>query len=356
MLSKFIGNVGFKKIPHTGFMYEVSCEGVIRESYSGKIVSLEVSSEGEKKIPAGATNEWIDGLSLAVVLGVTYRNSLLPIKKLKELDVIYKDGNKSNHRLTNFIWKCPMGKLNHPLLEGYCYVPGYSRYLINKQGEVISAVSANKISPYVNKDGYLMYGVQPDVGKRTIVGMHRLLCLAYLPYPGRVDSMDVNHIDGVKDNNELINLEWASRRRNSLHAHELGLSNSKPVLVKDVFDNTVKRFYSIEEAARCLEIDGETLRQRLLRPNSNVYDGSLIFKFEEDEVPWPDVKDYKYITTSNKVEIQSIKSESKIVKNSVVEVAEFFNVSPGTIYYHLSKNKHGVIFRDHLLKYISPHS
>lgn len=354
MLKKFIENPGFKKVPHTGFMYEISCSGILRETISKQELTTEVSSDGEHVLPKGKTGEWFDGQPLAVVLGVTYRNCLLPARLLHKLEVLYKDGNKGNHRLTNFIWACPEGKLTHPLLEDYCYVPGFSRYLINRSGEVVSAVTGTYLSPYVNADGYLMYGVQPDVGKRTIVGMHRLLCLAFLKYPGNVDSLDVNHLNTIKDCNELSNLEWASRKRNSLHAHQNGLHNSKAVLVRDLVSGDVKRFYSIEQAARELEVDGETLRLRLTKDTNLVYQHSLQFKYEDDPRPWK-TDGLKFVETHRKVRIESIKTGSVLIRNSVKEAAEFFNVTPGCLSYHLRKSKHGSVFKEHTVSYYSPH-
>ncbi|QYV99091.1 hypothetical protein [Pseudomonas phage U1B] len=354
MLKKFIENPGFKKIPHTGGMYEISCSGIARESISKRVLTTMVSDEGEHLFPEHTTGEWFDGLALSVVLGVTYRNCILPMQLLHKLRVIYKDGNKSNHRLTNFIWACPEGELTHPLIKEYCYIPGYSRYMINRAGQVLSTVSSNHLSPYMNEDGYLMYGVQPDVGKRTIVGMHRLLSLAFLKYPGNVDSLDVNHLNTIKDCNDLTNLEWATRKRNCEHAHINGLHNSKAVLVRDLITTNITRYYSIEQCAREIGIDGETLRLRLTKNSNLVYNQSLQFKYEDDDTPWNN-DNLMYVETHRRIHIESLESEAVLIKNSLKEAAEFFNVTPGCLGYHLRKSEHGCIFRNYAVKYISPH-
>lgn len=354
MLKRYAEQTGFRKVPHTSAVYEINREGLLRESVSKKEVCLTTSDSGETLVPLEATEEWFDGLSLALILGVTYRNCLVPIRLLKKLKVLYLDGNVSNHKITNFIWACPEGNLTHPLFNGYCYIPGFSRYLVNRQGEVLSVARGTLLSPYQDKSGYMMYGVQPDVGKRTIVGMHRLLMLAYTKYGPKIDSLDVNHLDTVKDNNNLNNLEWASRKRNSIHAHYNGLNNSMPVLVRDTVTKEVVRYYSIEETARCMNLNGETVRQRLMTSPTNVYNHRYQFKYEDDTRDWTQDEQLVYVNTSRAISIESIATGNILVKNSIVEAANFFNVSDGTISYHLAKSEHGVVYNNYLLKYLGP--
>lgn len=58
-------------------------------------------------------------------------------------------------------------------------------------------------------------------GRTTCV--HRMVAEAFLPNPE--DKRAVNHIDGVKHNNHLSNLEWVTFQENSRHAWKMGLAN-----------------------------------------------------------------------------------------------------------------------------------
>ena len=70
--------------------------------------------------------------------------------------------------------------------------------------------------------GYLRFSMSKD-SKRTSIGVHRLLALYFIPNPE--NKPQVNHINGIKNDNRLENLEWCTNSENQLHAIKTGLTN-----------------------------------------------------------------------------------------------------------------------------------
>lgn len=59
-------------------------------------------------------------------------------------------------------------------------------------------------------------------GKPKSFKVHRLVAFAFIPNPD--NKPHVNHIDGVKSNNLINNLEWVTISENQKHAFNIGLN------------------------------------------------------------------------------------------------------------------------------------
>ena len=72
----------------------------------------------------------------------------------------------------------------------------------------------------VSSTGYCQYDLCKDKAVKQIAG-HRLVAGAFLQNPE--SKKTVNHINGVKTDNRVENLEWATAKENSAHAYLTGL-------------------------------------------------------------------------------------------------------------------------------------
>jgi hypothetical protein len=102
-------------------------------------------------------------------------------------------------------------------------IPGYEDYECDTNGNVWSFKSGVKTAkkPTLQVKGYLYVGLSNN-GNRKNCLVHRLIMLTFC---GESD-LQVNHIDGIKTNNNLTNLEYCTASENMRHAVRLGLTNS----------------------------------------------------------------------------------------------------------------------------------
>lgn len=103
-------------------------------------------------------------------------------------------------------------------------IPGFSDYRINKLGGVLSLRSQGRMKGYVTKLGYLQVCLSTGDKQKTMY-VHRLMSETFLG--GVPPGLCTNHIDGVKLNNRLENLEVVTIAHNNLHAIRTGLRKSK---------------------------------------------------------------------------------------------------------------------------------
>lgn len=77
------------------------------------------------------------------------------------------------------------------------------------------------LSPVKDKDGYYRTAFT-DINKKTKnITIHRIVAKTFIENPS--NKKCVNHINGIKDDNRVDNLEWVTVLENNLHAIKLGL-------------------------------------------------------------------------------------------------------------------------------------
>ena len=70
-------------------------------------------------------------------------------------------------------------------------------------------------------DGYVTCTVQSSLNRKQVT-IHRMIALAFIPNSDP-EKIQVNHIDGNKTNNNILNLEWCTPSENMQHAVGTGL-------------------------------------------------------------------------------------------------------------------------------------
>lgn len=95
-------------------------------------------------------------------------------------------------------------------------IEDFPGYYVSDDGRVFSVKDDVKkeLRQNTQTNGYRQVGLHKDgeVSKRLV---HRLVASAFIPNPE--NKSEVNHKNGVKSDNRVENLEWATRRENILH-------------------------------------------------------------------------------------------------------------------------------------------
>ena len=108
-----------------------------------------------------------------------------------------------------------------PQIDNRLYdIPGFEGlYKITKDGRIYGIKRKHWMNLSYDKDGYLKVKIHKG-GKCYYYRVHRLVAITFIPNPNNLPV--VNHINSIRDDNRVENLEWCTVQQNNIHALEYG--------------------------------------------------------------------------------------------------------------------------------------
>ena len=163
----------------------------------------------------------------------------------------------------NEIWIPIEGCVKRYSVSNYSRIKSHKFYFYqnHRNGKIFKNNAPERILVQnKNTSGYYQVALEID-RVRKIHRVHRIVSKAFIPNPNK--KPQVNHINGVRSDNRLINLEWCTNGENQIHAYNvlgkkgprLGVFNketSKKVYQKTLTGEIINIFPSVAQAIRSI--------------------------------------------------------------------------------------------------------
>lgn len=129
-----------------------------------------------------------------------------------------RKGHKTYYQGIPYLWKWSELRPKIELPPGAKQIPGFPTHYITNDGRVYSAVMKNYVKHRVPTGHYCEITLTSRERKTVYFSIHRLVAEMFIENkPENYRELQVNHKDGNKQNNNVYNLEYATRSENMRH-------------------------------------------------------------------------------------------------------------------------------------------
>ena len=136
-------------------------------------------------------------------------------------------------------------------MEIFKDIKGYEGlYMISNKGNVKTLINNKIMVLRVNHAGYCQVCLSKKGQKKSFL-VHRLVAEAFVDNPNNYPC--VNHIDEVKTNNDVNNIEWCTYQYNNNYGKNATQRNTR-IIQYDSNNNYIREWGSLKEAAEYLNL------------------------------------------------------------------------------------------------------
>lgn len=167
--------------------------------------------------------------------------------------------------LKNEIWYEVEGYEEYHRISNYGRIKVLSRTWKTGSNYSISRQKSEQIITPTMSKGYMVVTLVKN-GKLKQHLVHRMIAKAFIPNPNKFSC--INHINGIKHDNRIDNLEWCSVQYNTLHSYMKGLQIPKKRgghnMAKKIKCDTLNlSFDCIKDASEILGVGRRTIHSVL---------------------------------------------------------------------------------------------
>ena len=151
------------------------------------------------------------------------------------------------------IWKDIEGYEDYCQISSHGRVRTYDRFIESRWGTPF--LVKGRIRGFSKRRGYHGVVITKN-GIRTTISVHRTVAETFIPNPK--NKSQVNHLDGVKTNNYVKNLNWVTNLENMEHAWETGLFDGRDQRGENCYNSKLNEF-QVRVIRKCHDLTHEEL-------------------------------------------------------------------------------------------------
>lgn len=336
------------------------------------------SEEGKVEIRRNGNNElvvhlsWYDGCrdyAYSAVIGVTYFKVAIPNDLLERVELIFLDGDDNNRQFSNLAYRFKDGPLESKEFKGFYYVPYYTNYVIDRDGNAVPlklfrktgifrfkkwCVSNPKVKKNIKGGYYGGRGVRDHDGV-TGASRHRFVALTFIPYNDNPAALTVNHKNGTPGDDRISNLEWTTYSENTKHAYSSGLYMNKvsPVLYRNDMLGIETRYPTVVACSTDLGVSDGFITARISKPHVLYTDGRR-FKYDDGK-DWVETTIERTPSVEMPVVAKDVFTGNFVIYANSEKASEATGIGSATIKYHC-KSKTPAPIKSYAFRYAGDNS